>query len=161
MLLRIDQLASHVAAHAGVSPPLADYVLRAVVAGFGGYLSPANRQLIADELPVPLSAALRSASDDRRPIEDRVQLAGMSQAQTRELIASVCKVLAEELSDEALAALRASLPASVASLFVPSAPEVEHIASPLHRQGSSVAEPNPHGEIKLSSGKRRQVDEPN
>ena len=74
MLLRTERLASHVAAHAGVSPPLAEYALRAVVAGIGGYLSPAFRQLVADELPQPLATALASALTDSRPIEDRVQL---------------------------------------------------------------------------------------
>ncbi|HEY5924510.1 MAG TPA: DUF2267 domain-containing protein [Kofleriaceae bacterium] len=160
MLLRIDQLASHVAAHAGVSTPLADYALRAVLAGIGGYLSPAFRQLIAEELPPALGTALQSANGERRPLEDRVQLTGMSQSQTRELIASVCKVLAEELSEEAIRALCTSLPPATAVLFVPSAPAVEP-PSTLHRQTHSVAEPNPRGEFKLSSAKRRTFDEPN
>ena len=60
MLLRIEQLASHVAAHAGVSTPLADYALRAVLTGIGGYLSPAFRQLIAEELPPTLGGVLAS-----------------------------------------------------------------------------------------------------
>ena len=158
MLLRIEQLASHVAAHAGVSTPLADYALRAVVGGIGGSLSPAFRQLIADELPEQLAALLESA--DRRPFEERVQLAGLSPGQRRELIASVCKVLAEELSEEAVRALTASLPASVAKLFVPSAPALEHPHT-IHRQTNSVAEPNPHADIKLSSARRRVIDEPN
>jgi len=161
MLLRIDQLATHVAAHAGVSTPLADYALRAVLTGIGGHLSPAFRQLIAEELPSPLAHALQSAVNDRRPIEDRVQLTGMSQGHTRELIASVCKVLAEELSEEALRALCASLPPATAVMFVPSAPPAEPPSVPYHRQANSVAEANPHGDIKLSSGRRRVIDEPN
>ena len=160
MLLRIDQLASHVAAHAGVSTPLADYALRAVLTGIGGYLSPPFRQLIAEELPPALGSALESARD-RRPIEDRVQLNGMSPGRTRELVASVCKVLAEELSDDAVRALCASLPPATAVLFVPSAPAIEHHASQIHRHTGSVAEPNPHGDYKLSSGRRRGVDKPN
>jgi len=161
MLLRIEQLASHVAAHAGVSTPLADYALRAVLTGIGGYLTPAFRQLIAEELPPALGHALESAAGDRRPIEDRVHLTGMSKSQTRELIASVCKVLAEELSEEALRALCTQLPAATATLFVPSAPPVEPPSLPYHRQASSVAEPNPHGDFKLSSARRRRFDEPN
>ena len=157
MLLRTEQLASHVAAHAGVSAPLAEYALRAVIAGIGGYLSPAFRQLVAEELPESLASALSSALNDKRPIEDRVQLTGMTPGRTRELIASVCRVLAEELSKEALRALTSSLPAPIATLFVPSSPEVEH-ASTLHRQSSSVAEPNPHGDIKLSSSRGRLSD---
>jgi uncharacterized protein (DUF2267 family) len=161
MLLRIDQLASHVAAHAGVSPPVADYALRAVVRGIGGYLTPAFRQLIAEELPAALATALDAATDDQRPFEARVQLMGMSPGQTRELIASVCKVLAEELSQEAMSALRSSLPGAVAKLFVPSAPPLEQPPLAYHRQANSIAEPNPHADIKLSSGRRRVIDEPN
>jgi uncharacterized protein (DUF2267 family) len=159
MFLRIDQLASHVAAHAGVSTPLADYALRAVLAGIGGYLSPAFRQLVADELPPALATALGSALADKRPIEERVQLSGLSPMQRHELVASACKVLAEELSTEALRALRSSLPASIASMFVPSAPDVHH-DSARGRQSSSVAEPNPHGDFKLSSS-RGGISEPN
>jgi len=161
MLLRIEQLASHVAAHAGVSTPLADYALRAVLTGIGGYLSPAFRQLIAEELPPALAHALESNAGDRRPIEDRVQLTGMSRSQTREVIASVCRVLAEELSDEAVRALSTSLPAATAALFVPASPEPPPPPQTIHRQSASVAEPNPHADIKLSSGRRRAVDEPN
>jgi len=160
MLLRIDQLASHVAAHAGVSTELADYALRAVLAGIGSYLSPAFRQLVSEELPPALGTALSSAIGERRPIDDRVQLAGMSRGQTRELVASVCRVLAEELSEDAVRALRASLPATVALLFVPASADLLH-ESPLHRQADSVAESNPHGDIKLSSSRGRQRSEPN
>jgi uncharacterized protein (DUF2267 family) len=159
MFLRIDQLASHVAAHAGVSTPLADYALRTVLAGIGGYLSPPFRQLIADELPPALATALNSALGDKRAIEERVQLNGLSPVQRHELIASVCKVLAEELSNDAVSALRTSLPAGLAKLFVPSAPELHH-DSALHRQSSSVAESNPHGDFKLSSTRGR-ISEPN
>lgn len=160
MLLRIDQLASHVAAHAGVSMPVADYALRAVIKGVGGYLSPPFRQLIAEELPVPLAHMLEAGTGERRPFEDRVHLAGLSASQRHELIASVCKVLAEELSQEATRALTAALPPPVAKLFVPSSPALDHPQT-IHRQTSSVAEPNPHGDFKLSSGRRRNVDEPN
>jgi uncharacterized protein (DUF2267 family) len=160
MLLRIDQLASHVALHAGVSVPVADYALRAVIKGIGGYLSPAFRQLIAEELPGPLATMLEMAQVERIPFEEQVQLAGLSQSQRHELIVSVCKVIAEELSNEALRALTSSLPPTIAMLFVPSAPAVEHPQT-IHRQANSVAEPNPHVDIKLSSGRRRSIDEPN
>ena len=76
-----------------------------MVRGLGGYLSPPFRQLIAEELPTPLAKMLEAAAGERASFEDRVQLAGLSASQRRELIASVCKVLAEELSDEAIRAL--------------------------------------------------------
>lgn len=154
MLLRIDQLASHVSAHAGVSAPLAEHALRAVVTGIGAYLSPASRQLVAEELTPPLATALGSASGDRRPLEDRLQVTGLVPGRIRELLASVCRVLAEELSDDAVRAVTSALPPHVATLFVPSSPDVPH-PSPAYRQPSSVAEPNPHGEDKLSSARGR------
>jgi hypothetical protein len=122
------------------------------VSGIGGHLTPAFRQLVAEELPDPLSTLVRSAVDDRTPIGDRVQVNGMSPGQTRELVASVCRVLAEEMSAEALEAMTTSLPGSIATLFVPSSPEVHHEPAPLlHRQTNWIGEPNPHGETKLSS----------
>jgi uncharacterized protein (DUF2267 family) len=154
MFVSTEQLASHVAAHAGVSVPMAEYALRAVVTGIGGYLSPSFLQLVAEELPAPLAVALRSAAGDQRPIEDRVQITGLSPGRTREVIASVCRVLAEELSADALRALTTSLPGAIATLLVPSSPEISHSPT-LHRQASSVAEPNPHGDIKLSTSRGR------
>lgn len=157
MLLRIEQLASHVAAHAGVPMPLAEYSLRAVVTGMGAYLSPDSRRLIAEELPAPLVGAIESAIDDRRPIEDRVQLTGMSPSETRELIASVCRVLAEELSDDAVHILIASLPEKISTMFVRASADVQR-ASLHHRQTHSVGNPNPHGDTKLSSAAPRPFD---
>jgi uncharacterized protein (DUF2267 family) len=178
MLVRIQELASHVAAHAGVSEPVAEYALRAVVTGIGGYLSPRARQLIGEELPEPLVTALGSATGDRRAIEERVQLTGLSPAQIHELVASVCRVIAEELSDEAVRTLTAALPQATAALFVPASPPIPHtVRRPA--QAGSVGEPNPHGETKLSSapgttqerehetlaegrpGPRRRISDPN
>jgi uncharacterized protein (DUF2267 family) len=157
MLLRIEQLASHVAAHAGVSRALAEYSLRAVVIGIGAYLSPDSRRLIAEELPAPLVGALESAVDDRKPIEDRVQLTGMTDGQTRELVASVCRVLAEELSDDAVHVLIASLPAKISTMFVRASADVQR-AELHHHQSHSVRHPNPHGDIKLSTAEPRPFD---
>lgn len=108
-----------------------------------------------------LASALESEPGERRPLEDRVQLTGMTPGRARELVASVCRVLAEELSKEAVGALRSSLPQRIADWFAPPAPAIEHHASSIHRQSNSVAEPNPHGDIKLSSGRRRAIDKPN
>ena len=177
MLVRIEVLASHVAAHAGVSTPLAEYCLRAVVAGIGGYLSPRFRQLVAEELPPALAVALASTPNDRRPIEERVQLTGMTKSQVHEIITSVCHVLADKFSDDAINALVGSLPPSIGAMFVPSSPDVPHVDT-RHRQSNSVAEPNPHGDRKLSSvpgmpherdvetlarwrGSRNRISEPN
>ena len=150
MQVRIEVLAKQVAARAGVSTPLADYALRAVVAGIGGYLSPHSRQLVSEELPEQLAIALASATSDRRSIHERVALTGMTPSQTHELLASVCRVLADELSDEAINLLIGCLPPAVGAMLVPSSPTLPH-ADTRHRQASSIAEPNPHGESKLSS----------
>lgn len=150
MLLRTELLAAHVAAHAGVSQPLAELALRAVVTGAGAYLTPASRQLIAEELPAELGEALEAGAHDKAPVEARLQVPGLTPGEHRELLASVCRVLAEELSHEAIDALTSSLPRSIAALFVPSSPDVPR-ASTLHRQTASVSNPNPHGETKLSS----------
>lgn len=158
MRLGVDQLASHVAMHAGVASPLAEHALRAVATGIGSYLSPAFRQLVAEELPPELAHALEAAVGDKRPIEDRVRVVGLTPGEIRELIASVCRVLAEELSDDAVRALTASVPGDIATLFVPSSPAVPRV-SPIHRQADSVAELDPHGDIKLSSSRGRY--EPN
>jgi uncharacterized protein (DUF2267 family) len=150
MLVRIEELASHVAAHAGVSDPVAEYALRAVVTGLGGYLKARARQLIGEELPAPLVTALGSAVADRRGLDERVQITGLSPGQIHELVASVCRVLAEELSEEALRAVTAALPPATAALFVPSSPAVSRTMR-RRPQSGSVREPNPHGDTKLSS----------
>jgi uncharacterized protein (DUF2267 family) len=150
MANRSEALSSRVAAHAGVSSPLADYALRAVLAGIGGYLSPAFRQLIAEELPDALASAVASGNGDRRPIEERVQLTGMTKTQTHELLTSVCRVLTEELSSEAVRAIVGAVPPAIGAMFVPSSPGVPP-RSPRRRQADSVNEPNPHAETKLSS----------
>jgi uncharacterized protein (DUF2267 family) len=150
MPLRTELLASHVAAHAGVSQPLAEHALREVVTGAGAYLTRSSRQLIAEELPAELGEALEAGAADKTPIEERVQVPGLTAGEHRELVASVCRVLAEELSNEAIDALTRSLPPGIAKLLVPSSPDVPR-ASTLHRHSASVAHPNPHGETKLSS----------
>lgn len=150
MLLRMEELASHVAAHAGVSDPVAAYSLRAVVTGIGAYLTRDARRLVGEELPEPLATALGSAAGDRRPLEERVQLTGLTPGQIRELVASACRVLAEELSHEALDALTCALPPSAADLFVGSSPAVPRTKR-RPPQAGSVHEPNPHGDRKLSS----------
>ncbi len=64
----------------------------------------------------------------------------------RELIASVYRVLAEELSGEALQWLRSELPRRMADLLVPGAPLVER--PPQH--GRNLATGRPGGERPLS-----------
>jgi uncharacterized protein (DUF2267 family) len=165
---------SHVAGHAGVSSDRAEGVTRVVLNGLGAYLTPAYRQLVADELPAPLGEALLDSAGVAVPIEERVLGPGVTAGRTHELVASVCRVLAEELSTRALVALRAAVPIGIASLLATPSPELADAppdrrryetladgrpgsrhpisdAPPTRWQTGSVSAANPHAATKLSS----------
>jgi uncharacterized protein (DUF2267 family) len=169
-----DIFIAHVADHAGVSIERAGRVTRIVLSGLGSYLTPAIRQLVADELPAPLGLALREGTGTAPPLEERVLEAGLAAGRARELVASVCRVLAEDLSTDALTALRAGMPSALAVLLATPthglatrSPEPRRSATlatgrpgsrhpisesrPVGDQAGSVAEANPHGGAKLSS----------
>lgn len=142
----------------------------AVLAGMGGHLTTAHREIVANELPPALGAALLDAEDLAVPLLRHVLAPGMSVGHARELIASVCRVLVEELSGNAVRTLRTHVP-SIATYLAEPAPETtptrarsESLAA--GRPGSrhpisesagsrshveSVGVPNPHGATKLSS----------
>lgn len=179
MTATTDDLCSHVAAHAGVPIALAERATQAVLAGIGGTLTPAGRELVADELPAGLGAAILAGGLLTTPIEDtivdHIAALGVTLGQARELIASVCRVLLEELSSEAVDALRAGVPTALAALLVEPAtdePPPHRALDPRHatladgRPGSqhplsdapgrsaqrgSIADDNPHAATKLSS----------
>ncbi len=168
----------HLAAHAGITVERAEQAAHSVIAGLGAYLRGSTQQLVAEELPPALAAALVAGGDLARPIDERVIVPGLTAGAARELVASTCRVLAEELSSEALGALRLDLPRPVAELLVAASPEAAHLP-PVHTRhetlaaghtGShrpisegrtdrahpgSVAATNPHAATKLSSGKPR------
>lgn len=169
-----DTFITHVAGHGGVSFERAEQVTRVVLAGLGSYLTSATRQFVADELPAPLGVTLQDVSGVAIPLEERVLDMAGTAGRARELVASVCRVLAEELSNAGLTALRAGLPPSLAELLAtpgqdlstrPPAPRrnatlatgrpgAGHPISeshPIDHQTGSVAEANPHGGAKLSS----------
>ena len=181
MIATTDDLCSHVAAHAGVPIALAERATRTVLAGIGGTLTPAGRELMADELPAGLGAAILAGGSLATPIEDHVVALGVTLGQARELIASVCRVLVEELSSEAIEALRVGVPNALSALFVEPVTPVTPVTDeppprqaldPRHdtladgRPGSqhplsdgpgrgaqhgSIADDNPHAATKLSS----------
>jgi uncharacterized protein (DUF2267 family) len=175
MIATTDDLCSHVAAHAGVPVALAEQATRTVLAGMGGTLTPAGRELVADELPAGLGAAILAGGSLATPIENHVVALGVSLGQARELIASVCRVLVEELSSEAVDALRVGVPTALAALLVEpvsDAPTPRPVLDPRRdtladaRPGSrqpmseapgrgaqrgSIADANPHAATKLSS----------
>jgi uncharacterized protein (DUF2267 family) len=173
MTATTDDLCSHVAAHAGVPIALAERATRTVLAGMAGTLTPAGRELVADELPAGLGAAILADSSLATPVEDRVVALGVGLGQARELIASVCRVLVEELSGEAVDALRVGVPTALAALLVEPVtdePPPRPALDPRHdtlsdgRPGSqhplsagrgaqrgSIADDNPHAVTRLSS----------
>ncbi|HSD88584.1 MAG TPA: hypothetical protein VLB44_13745 [Kofleriaceae bacterium] len=177
MRLTSDDLCAHVASHAGVSVEGVDQAVRAVLSGLGAYLSGAQRQLVSEELPPPLAPSLDEIGENlSKPIEERVLAPGMSAGRARELVASVCRVLAEELSTEALRALRTAVPAAIGELLEGEAPPLatgvassrpDSLASgrpgshhPLSEarprdriQSDSVVATNPHADSKLSSAR--------
>ena len=131
----------HVAAHAGVSAERAELVTRAVLARIGGSLTPEHRQLIAEELPPALAAAVHA------PEAMVDEALGTHQ---HELVVSVYRVLAEELSSEGLDCLRDSLPPRTSELLVAGAPPATNV--PVH--GDSLANGKP-GSKRPSSERRR------
>lgn len=170
----IETFVDHVAGHAGVSAAAAMHASHAVVAGLGAYLSGSARQLVAEELPAQLATAL-DEGDTALPIEEHVLAPGMHAGQARELVASVCRVLAEELSTDAIERVVEAVPADVGALFASSSPAThvaheprrhptladgapgsEHPVSEGHTraaQTASVAEADPHADTKLASAR--------
>jgi uncharacterized protein (DUF2267 family) len=120
MIATTKDFTSHVVAHAGVAAPLAERVTRLVLAAIGVSLSPAARELIASELPSELGATIVAGADlGGAPglVEQQVAALGMGPGHARELVASVCRVLVEALSTEAIVTVRAAVPASLATLL--------------------------------------------
>lgn len=173
MIVRTADFSAHIAAHAGISIDRAAQAGITVLKGIGSHLSGPVRELVAEELPPPLDDAVLAAGESMAtPIEERVMLPGETAGEGREIVTSVCCVLAEELSTEAVAAIGEDLPAGYASLFAApepeAAPEVGERDDTLatgrpgsrrpiadaradRTQTDSVAAGNPHASTKLSS----------
>src|SRR5689334_16721453 len=113
-MMSADTFLAHIVGHAGVSIEHAERVARVVLPGLGSYLSAATRQLVADELPGRFGVALHDVSGVAVPLEEQLLEPGITAGRAHELVASVCRVLAEQLSTDALAALRAAVPVSLA-----------------------------------------------
>lgn len=132
-----ETIIAHVAAHAGITVDRAELVTRTVLARIGAALTPVHRRQIADELPPALAQALMAPEV---MVEEAVSM------HQRELIASVYRVLAEELSGEALQWLRSELPRRMAELLVPGAPPAEE--APVH--GKNLATGRAGGDRPVS-----------
>lgn len=105
-------LLDHIEGHAGPSAELRPITLE-VLGWIGSCLGPSQRELVADELPGSLATAVRQGEGRATRLDGR----------RREIAASVCRVLAEELSTEATAALEAALPVALRELLVAGAHE--------------------------------------
>lgn len=136
---------AHVAAHAGAPAVTAERATLTVLAGIGGYLPAAHRDLVADELPPALGAAVLDAEDLAVPLLQHVLAPGMSVGHARELIASVCRVLVEELSSDAVKILRAHVP-SIETYLAEPAPE----APPARSRPESLAAGRPGSRHPIS-----------
>lgn len=164
MIASEQTLLDHVGAHAGEGVEVAS-VVEDVLASLDPSLDVLLRELIASELP------LRLAQIVRRRARKRLVLRGSR----LEAAASVCRALAEEMSDDAVAALRRGLPDPLADWLVPGAPEGHEPAvvepqrtttlaegrpgslrpideaHPRGAQAGSVGDEDPHAATKLSS----------
>src|SRR5690242_12078849 len=114
MTPHLEALLSHVSGHAGVGRDDAERAALAVMSGIGAYLPEWARRLVAAELPAELGDALIAGRSVALPLEELAIARGTPPHQAHEVVGAVCRVLAEELSDEALVALEAALPADLA-----------------------------------------------
>ncbi|HEY6035606.1 MAG TPA: DUF2267 domain-containing protein [Kofleriaceae bacterium] len=140
---------AHVAAHAGDHGAHVDAATHAVLAEIGSRLGGAERELVAEELPPELAWSLCGPGGMPRPVEEQLCAGGLSLGTARELIASVCHTLAERLSREALAAVRAAAPPSIASFLAADDGELERTTG----SGSTLADGRPGSRHPLSEGK--------
>ena len=170
-----EEFVAHVAAHVGTSDLVGTRQASEIVLGaFGARLSPADRASIASELPASLGAVIEHANTSvALPVEAQLGSLGLTVGHAREVVASVCHVLGEHLSDDALGRLQRALPASLAAFVVrpvdgaalvsgagtghtlaegrpgSHAPVSEERAD--RTQQASITAANPHGDVKLSS----------
>jgi uncharacterized protein (DUF2267 family) len=119
MIANTQAFVARVAALAGVPTERAERATQTVLSGMGAYLTPTRRELVSDELPPALAAILVDNDGLDIPIDDRLLGPGTTSGQAHDLLASVCAVLADELSHEALGALSRSLPIAVGRLLRP------------------------------------------
>jgi uncharacterized protein (DUF2267 family) len=126
MIPTTEAFAQHVASHAATTEDQALRAARIVLARLGAYASPDQRRFLAAELPPSLAMALNEPAelDDLALSLERVSEPPMHAGPALELVASVCRVLVEELSTEAVDLLRAVAPAELGRMLNPPGPEM-------------------------------------
>lgn len=126
MIPTTEAFAQHVASHAATTEDQAMRVARIVLARLGAFASADQRRFLAAELPASLATALDEPvdADDLAEALERVLAPPMHMGPALELVASVCRVLVEELSNEAVDLLRAVAPAELGRMLNPPGTEV-------------------------------------
>ncbi len=152
MLANSNELISRVILHSGASAEQAARALHTIVVGLSHRLDPVRRELVADELPPELGAMVTGGGELAVPLEEELLAVAPRLGSARELIASVCHALAEELSTEAVAALRTVAPASIAGFFVAEEPVAPPPAP--DPEGHTLATGRPGSQHPLSERRR-------
>jgi uncharacterized protein (DUF2267 family) len=153
--------AAHVAAHLGVPMLEVERACEVVLRAFAGRLDPAERQLFAAELPHSFAATFGQAeSGVALPVEEQLVALGLTIGQAREVVASVCHVLGEHLSDDVLARLQRALPRSIAGFAVRPVAGQPVTASRAARRYETLAEGRPGSHAPVSDARvdRTQSD---
>ncbi|HVK85599.1 MAG TPA: DUF2267 domain-containing protein [Kofleriaceae bacterium] len=159
MISTTEAFAQHVASHAGSTEEQATRATRLVLARIGSHVSAETRRFLATELPARLAAALSDTDDLAVAPDERVREPPMRIGQAHELIASVCRVLAEELSTEAIDRIRVEVPASLAQLLSPPGGEVVgRTPSAAGYESLASGHPGSRHPIADTPGSRAQAD---
>jgi len=149
-----DDLVAHVAAHLGATTLQVDRACELVLRRFAGWLTPAERLLFVGELPRSFGALFEHPDESRAlPLEEQLVPLGLTVGRAREVVASVCHVLGEQLSDDMLARLRRALPAWIAAYAVRPAAEATVPVARAARRNDTLAEGHPGSHAKLSDAR--------
>ena len=149
--------ATHVAAHAGLPSERCEHVATIVLRRLGSYLGRPQRQVVADELPPALALAFLEGGGLALPLDELVAGPDGTLGQAHELIASVARVLAEVLSNEALDALQNAVPAELAAMLDRPARELIHEpVAPWRRDTLATGRPGSHQPIAETAPPRTQ-----
>ncbi len=155
-------LARRVAERAPVPLTEARRIIPSVLGALGAMLTQDERRPLANALPVTWGRALSApAHHESMDLEGlyRAHARDRAPGEAREEVQVVLQAIGELAPVSACARVRRALPPNVAALFdareVPDEPPSTARRSPrtLAAQRNSVAEPNPHGDTKLSSAR--------
>ena len=131
--------------HSGATVELAAAVAPKIIAGLASYLTPAHRDLVADEL----ADAMWRTDLQAVPIEESIVGPSISLGRAHELVASMCRALVEVLSTDAIEALRSSVPARLVEWFDPPASSIDERV----RRSSTLASGRPGSSRPISEAR--------